>query len=142
MINYVLQVSFSFCWWQRGRKVMTCIILIAWLIWIAKACVIWMSYMPCKILENITRLIDHIESMPYIDIMKFMLKIFISYRSKNCPISFDLWFSSKFRIYYCLMRITISSTVRTYWFMLEFNGMEFKCFYLIIIWHIDRGSYV
>ena len=49
-----------------------------------------MSYMPCKILENITRLIDHIESMPYIDIMKFMLKIFISYRSKNCLLSFDL----------------------------------------------------
>ena len=87
-----------------------------------------MSYMPCKILENITRLIDHIESMPYIDIMKFMLKIFISYRSKNCPISFDLWFSSKFRIYYCLMRITISSTVRTYRFMLEFNGWNSSVF--------------
>ena len=129
MINYVLQVSFPFCWWQRGIKVMTCIILIAWLIWIAKACVIWMSYMPCKmpckILENITRLIDHIESMPYIDIMKFMLKIFIFYRSKNCLLS---WFLSKLRIYYCLMRITISSTVRTYRFMLEFNGWNSSVF--------------
>ena len=46
--------------------------------------------MPCKILENITRLIDHIESMPYIYIMKFMLKIFIACRSKNRPLSFDL----------------------------------------------------
>ena len=53
-----------------------------------------MSYMPCKmpckILENITRLIDHIESMPYIYIMKFMLKIFISCHSENCPLSLDL----------------------------------------------------
>ena len=49
-----------------------------------------MSYMPCKILKNIARLIDHIESMPYIYIMKFMLKIFISCRSKNCLLSFDL----------------------------------------------------
>ena len=92
--SYILQVSFPFCWWQRGRKVMTCTILIAWLIWISKACVIWMSYMPCKmpcnILENIARLIDHIESLPYIYIMKFMLKIFISYRSKNCLLSFYL----------------------------------------------------
>ena len=48
-----------------------------------------MSYMPCKIFENIARLIDHIESMPYIYIMKFMLKIFISCRSKNRPLSLD-----------------------------------------------------
>ena len=49
-----------------------------------------MSYMPCKIFENIARLIDHIESMPYIYIMKFMLKIFLSYLSKNCLLSYDL----------------------------------------------------
>ena len=49
-----------------------------------------MSYMPCKILESIARLIDHIEGLPYIYIMKFMLKIFIFYRSKNCLLSFDL----------------------------------------------------
>ena len=46
--------------------------------------------MPCKIFENIARLIDHIESMPYIYIMKFMLKIFISCCSKNRSLLFDL----------------------------------------------------
>ena len=49
-----------------------------------------MSYMPCKIFENIARLIDHIESMSNMYIMKFMLKIFISCRSKNCLLSLDL----------------------------------------------------
>ena len=130
MLNLFLWSSISwlvsFCWWQRGRSddlhqndSMTNMNY-------KNLCDMNVLY-DLQILENITRLISwnlywkSLSSVWYecliwlanpwkyhkIDIMKFILKIFIFCRSKIRPVSFNLWFSSKFRTYYCLMRITI-----------------------------------
>ena len=130
---------------------MTYTITIAWLIWITKTCVIWMSYMTCKSLKISQDWYHEI----YIENLYLLCDMNVLYdlqilENITSLISWNLYWKSlssvvaKFILKFILFNEDNDKVLRLELIGLCLNpmGWNSSVFYLLIIWHIDRGSYV